>query len=78
MLIPIFADDRQITDELLEVIMGEILVKNRDVRILSLNNNIIGDRGCKCIAASIPSLHNLRILYLSKTPLLYIDIENNQ
>lgn len=58
--------DKAIDDEMLPVILDEILVTNTKLRILSLNNNLIGDDGCQSIASFLAKVSTLEILYLSK------------
>jgi hypothetical protein len=45
--------------------MNEISNRNPKLRILSLNNNLIGDNGCGAISKALVKLKGLEILYLS-------------
>lgn len=58
-------DDKNINDEALEMILDLIELRNPDLRILSLNNNHITDKGLLILANFLPKFQNLRILYLS-------------
>lgn len=60
-------DEKGIDDEVLRMILQEIENRNTKLRILSLNNNLIGDKGCEMLASLIPKLTRLEILYLSKS-----------
>ena len=47
------------------MIISELYTRNTNLRILSLNNNMIGNKGCLILAEYIPKLIHLEILYLS-------------
>ena len=50
----------------IETMMNMLLLHNLvSVVTLSLDNNLIGDKGCQLIAASLPSLHHLSSLNLN-------------
>ena len=39
-------NDKGIDDDCFAVLLNEIMIRNNGLRILSLNNNLIGDKGC--------------------------------
>ena len=68
-------DGKNIDNDTLTILMQKILAENHNLRILSLNNNMIGDRGALYLSNMISNLNSLEILYLSTFPLT--DLENN-
>ena len=59
-------DDRGIDDQMLELLIPYLITSYKDIRILSLTNNLIGDQGFKRLSEILPLFPQLRFLYLSK------------
>ena len=59
-------DDKGIDDDSFLIILNELMTRNSNLRILSLNNNLIGDKGCEYLNDYFLKFSSLEILYLSK------------
>ncbi|CDW87099.1 UNKNOWN [Stylonychia lemnae] len=68
-------NDKGIDDDCLSLIVQELYVKNNQIRILSLNNNLIGDRGAQVLSEFIPKFKCLEILYLNGNHLSNLSVE---
>ena len=58
-------DDKGIDDDSFAIILNELMTRNSNLRILSLNNNLIGDKGCESLNNYFLKFSSLEILYLS-------------
>lgn len=51
---------------MISFLTNELILKNPNLRILSLNNNLIGNRGVMTLSDQLSKFKSLEILYLSK------------